>query len=162
MKAGASKKPAAKKTAFNSTVPKCEAEVRRDKRVAEHRQKALELGLGLAEPLPFPCPYSQCKYSASYKSNLIRHKESLKHSLEWPAEDMGALITAAIQELKERKGSSAAIKKLVAQKSGRELTEAFNSTFNKNLAKMMKAGQLISEAPAGRKGAGSFKLAPEA
>ena len=73
-----------------------------------------------------------------------------------------ALVTAAIQELKERKGSSAAaIKKFVAQKSGRELTAAFNSTINKNLAKMMKAGQLISGAPAGRKGAGCFKLAPE-
>ena len=73
-----------------------------------------------------------------------------------------ALVTAAIQELKERKGSSAAaIKKFVAQKSGRELTAAFNSTVNKNLAKMMKAGQLISGAPAGRKGAGCFKLAPE-
>ena len=73
-----------------------------------------------------------------------------------------ALVTAAIQELKEKKGSSAgAIKKLVAQKSGRELTAAFNSTINKNLAKMMKAGQLISGAPAGRKGAGCFKLAPE-
>ena len=73
-----------------------------------------------------------------------------------------ALITDAIQELKERKGSSAAaIKKFVAQKSGRELTAAFNSTVNKNLAKMMKAGQLISGAPAGRKGAGCFKLAPE-
>ena len=73
-----------------------------------------------------------------------------------------ALVTAAIQELKERKGSSAAaIKKYVAQKSGRELTAAFNSTVNKNLAKMMKAGQLISGAPAGRKGAGCFKLAPE-
>ena len=74
----------------------------------------------------------------------------------------GALVTAAIQELKERKGSSAAvIKKFVAQKSGRELTAAFNSTVNKNLAKMMKAGQLIAGAPAGRKGAGCFKLAPE-
>ena len=73
-----------------------------------------------------------------------------------------ALVTAAIQELKERKGSSAAaIKKFVAQKSGRELTAAFNSTVNRNLAKMMKAGQLISGAPAGRKGAGCFKLAPE-
>ena len=73
-----------------------------------------------------------------------------------------ALVTAAIQELKEKKGSSAAaIKKYVAQKSGRELTPAFNSTVNKNLAKMMKAGQLISGAPAGRKGAGCFKLAPE-
>ena len=67
----------------------------------------------------------------------------------------GALVIAAIQELKEKKGSSAAtIKKFVAQKSGRELTAAFNSTVNKNLAKMMKAGQLISGAPAGRKGAG--------
>ena len=74
----------------------------------------------------------------------------------------GALVTAAIQELKEKKGSSAAaIKRFVAQKSGRELTAAFNSTVNKNLAKMMKAGQLISGAPAGRKGAGCFKLAPE-
>ena len=74
----------------------------------------------------------------------------------------GALVITAIQELKERKGSSAAsIKKFVAKKSGRELTAAFNSTINKNLAKMMKAGQLISGAPAGRKGAGCFKLAPE-
>ena len=49
----------------------------------------------------------------------------------------------------------------MAQKSGRELTAYFNSTVNWNLARMIKSGHIISGAPAGRKGAGCFKVAPE-
>merc|ERR1712071_209489 len=72
------------------------------------------------------------------------------------------MVTVAILEQKERRGSSLdAIKKLIHQKFAVVPTEATSGLVRRAIKKLQGDGAIISGAPAGRKGSGSFKLAPE-
>ena len=72
------------------------------------------------------------------------------------------MVTTAILEQKERRGSSLdAIKKFVHQKFAVVPTEATSGLVRRAIKKLQGDGAIISGAPAGRKGSGSFKLAPE-
>merc|ERR1712071_346043 len=63
---------------------------------------------------------------------------------------------------KERRGSSlGAIKKFINQKFGVVPTEATSGLVRRTIKYLKEGGRIISGAPAGTKGSGSFKIAPE-
>ena len=72
------------------------------------------------------------------------------------------MVTTAILEQKERRGSSlGAIKKFINQKFGVVPTEATSGLVRRTIKNLKEGGRIISGAPAGTKGSGSFKIAPE-
>ena len=72
------------------------------------------------------------------------------------------MVTTAILEHKERTGSSlGSIKKFIHQKFAVVPTEATSGLVRRAIKKLQEDGRIVSGAPAGRKGSGSFKLAPE-
>merc|ERR1712025_312544 len=67
------------------------------------------------------------------------------------------MIIKAIQELKQKKGSSR--QAIMKQIAGKENTIPNTLMITKTLKKMIEEGRLVPGAQAGRSGAGSFKLA---
>merc|ERR1712071_415008 len=63
---------------------------------------------------------------------------------------------------KERRGSSlGAIKKFINQKFGVVPTETTSGLVRRTIKNLKEGGRIISGGPAGTKGSGSFKIAPE-
>merc|ERR1719317_1737054 len=69
------------------------------------------------------------------------------------------MIIEAVQELKQKKGSSR--QAIMKQISGKENTIPNALMITKTLKKLIEEGRLVPGAQAGHSGAGSFKLSPQ-
>merc|ERR1712013_19458 len=70
-----------------------------------------------------------------------------------------SMITEAIQEMKQKKGSSRQV--IIKQIAGTSNTTPNALLITKTIKKMVEEGKLIPAAQAGHSGAGSFKLSPQ-
>merc|ERR1719317_1069639 len=69
------------------------------------------------------------------------------------------MITEAIQEMKQKKGSSR--QAIIKQVAGTSNTTPNALLITKTIKKMIEEGKLIPAAQAGHSGAGSFKISPQ-
>merc|ERR1711955_31067 len=69
------------------------------------------------------------------------------------------MITEAIQEMKQKKGSSR--QAIIKQISGTSNTVPNALLITKTLKKMIEDGKLVPGAQAGKSGSGSFKISPQ-
>merc|ERR1712071_291820 len=100
-------------------------------------------------------PAKKTKSPATKKSKAGSAKTAPAH----PA--FADMAIAAIQELKEKKGSSlAAIKKFVADEYKLEMTSTSNNYLRKAVRKLETVGRIVPAAASGKKGSGCYKMAP--
>merc|ERR1711887_298790 len=109
-------------------------------------------------PVPVEAKNSQPGPAAKTKKVVKAGSSSAKKSIAVKKPTYSAMITQAITEMNQKKGSSrAAILKHIARASN---TVPNTLLVNKTIKKMVEEGTLVHGAQAGKTGSGSFKVSP--
>merc|ERR1712013_930469 len=96
--------------------------------------------------------------SVSAAKNVIGTANMKKAPPEFKS-SYASMITEAIQEMKQKKGSSR--QAIIKQISGTSNTVPNALLITKTIKKMIEDGKLVPAAQAGHSGAGSFKISPQ-
>ena len=93
---------------------------------------------------------TKAMHAASKKKTIPSNKFKMSYA---------AMITEAIQELKQKKGSSR--QAIMKQIAGKENVVPNALMITKTLKKLIEEGRIVPGAQAGHSGAGSYKLSPQ-